>query len=82
MDRDRPPVLQREASVPRDVIGVGVRLKDTLDAYALLLRDGQVLLDRERRIDDNRYACLSIADEIRRAPEILVHELPKEQHGH
>jgi hypothetical protein len=39
------------------------------------------LLDRERGIHDHRDTCLRIADQVRRAPEILVHELPKEQHG-
>jgi hypothetical protein len=39
------------------------------------------LLDRERRIYDDRDTCLRIADQVRRAPKIFVHELPKEQHG-
>ena len=67
--------------MPRDVIGVGVRLEDAIDAHALLLGNGQVLLDRERRIDHNCDARLRITDEVRRAPQILVHELPEKQHG-
>jgi hypothetical protein len=39
------------------------------------------LLDRERRIDHDSDACLRITDEVRGAPQILVHELPEEQHG-
>ena len=74
-------MLQREAPVPRHMVGVGVRLEDALDAHALLLGDSQVLLDRERRVDDDGDARLRVTDEIRRAAEILVHELPKEQHG-
>jgi hypothetical protein len=81
MDRDREAVLEREASVPRDVVRVRMRFEDALDPHALLLGDREILLDRERRIDDDGGACLCIADEVGRAPEILVHELPKEQHG-
>jgi hypothetical protein len=63
------------------VVGVGVGFEDAFDPYAFLLCDSEVLLDRERGIHDHRDTCLRIADQVRRAPEVLVHELPKEQHG-
>ncbi len=81
VDRDRQPVLEREPSVPGDVVGMGMRLEHALDAHALLLGKCEVLLDRERGIDDHGDSRLRIPDEVRRAPEILVHELPEEQHG-
>ena len=81
MDRDGHAVLDGEASVARDVVRVRVRLEHALDADARPRRGLEQRLDRERRIDDDRDAGLRVADEIGRAAEVVVHELPKEQHG-
>jgi hypothetical protein len=81
MDRDREPVLERKPAVPRDVVGVGMRLEDALDPHACFFGDGQDLFDRERRIDHDGDTGLRVADEVRRTSQILVHELPKKQHG-
>ncbi len=81
VDRHRNAVLQREAPVAREMIGMGVRLQHALDPHACLLRGLQVLLDPERRIDDDRDTRIRVADQVRGAPEVVVHELPKEQHG-
>jgi hypothetical protein len=59
---------------------MGVGLEHALDPHAFLLGDSQILLDRERRIDDDGDTGLRITDEVRRAAQILVHELPKQQH--
>ena len=71
---------QRQTPVSRDVVGVRVRLERARDLHALLLGRCEVLLDRVGGIDDNRLLRLLIADEIRRAAEIVVDELP-EDHG-
>jgi copper transport protein len=71
-------VLQREASVPGDVIGVRVRLEhaDETDIAARALI--QIRLDRVSRIDDDGDAGLLVADEIGGAAEVVVDELPEE----
>src|SRR5207245_1369945 len=48
------------------------------DPDAEPLRLGQVGLDRVRRIDEHRLARLLVAEEVGRAPEVLVDELPEE----
>ena len=40
-----------------------------------------VLLDRERRVDDHGGAGVPVADEVRGTTEVVVDELPEEQHG-
>ena len=80
MDGDRQPVLEREAAVPRDVVGVGVRLEHALDPHARLgggLEDG---VDQQGRVDDHRHTSLRVADQVTGAAQIVVHELPTEQH--
>ena len=81
VDRDRDAVLERQAAVAREMIGVGVRLEHALDAHARGVRCFEVLLDPERRVDDDGDSRFGVADEVRGAPEVAVHELPKEQHG-
>ena len=46
VDRDGHAVLEREAAVPRDVVGVRVRLEHALDPHACLGGGLEVLLDR------------------------------------
>ena len=71
-------MLEREAPVAREVVGVGVRLEHAHDPHALALRRLEVLLDRERRVDHDRLARVGVADEVRAAAEIVVDELPEE----
>ena len=73
-------MLQREAAVAGEVVGVRVRLDDADDLDAALIRLRQHALDRVRRIDDRGDACFLVTDQVRRAPEIVVQEL-LEEHG-
>ena len=81
VDRHRHAVLEREAPVAREVVGVRVRLEHPLDPHAGCRRRLQVLLDPEGRVDDDGDSRFGVADQVRGAPEVVVHELPKEQHG-
>ena len=64
MDRRRHVVLEREPAVAGHVVGVRMRLEDAHDLHALAPRVLEVLLDRERGIDDERLARREIADEV------------------
>ena len=75
MDVHRQPVLEREAPVPGDVVGVRVRLEHARDPHVPLLGLLEVLLDRVRGIDDHRLARGLVADQVGRAAEIVVDEL-------
>ena len=79
MDAAREAVLEREPSVPGDVVGVRVRLDDPDEPNAAPLGLLQVLLDRERRVDDDCDPGRLVADEVRRAAEVVVDEL-REDH--
>ena len=54
--RDGDAVLEREPPVAGDVVGVRVRLEDAHDPDVVPLRLLEVLLDRVRRVDDDRLA--------------------------
>ena len=56
VDRDGHAVLEREAPVAREVVGVGVRLQDADDPHAGRARGLEVRLDREGRVDYDRLA--------------------------
>ncbi len=73
-------MLEREPPVPRQMIGVRVRLDDSHDRDVASRRFLEHLLDRKRRIDDDGDTGVLIADQIRRTAEIVVNEL-LEQHG-
>ena len=77
----RVTVLEREPAVPGHMVGVRVGLEHALEADTFPCGGCEQLLDCERRVDDDRHARLRVADEVRRAAEIFVHELPEEQHG-
>ena len=53
MDEHGRAVLEREAPVARDVIGVGMRLEHARDSNTAFLGLDQVLVDRVRRIHDS-----------------------------
>ena len=80
MNRDRQAVLDREPAVTRYVVGVGVRLEHALEPDLLLGRRLDVLLDRKRRVDDHRDACVTVSDQVRGAPEVVVDELAEDEH--
>ena len=66
--------------MPRDVVGVRVRLDRAHDADAAAVSLLEVLLDRERGIDHDRGPGVLVADEVRRAAQVLVDEL-REDHS-
>ena len=77
---DGEVVLEREPAVARDVVGVGVGLDRPNDANPASLGFLEVLLDRERRIDDDRLPRALVADQVRSAAKSVVDEL-REDHS-
>jgi hypothetical protein len=69
------PVLEGEAAVPRDVVGVRVRLEHASDPHMELLSAFEVLLDRVRGIDDHGLTRGLVADQVGRAAEVVIDEL-------
>ena len=59
MDRDACTLLEREPAVAGDVVGVVVRLEHARDPQPAAFGDGDQLLDRVRRVDDDRLAASS-----------------------
>ena len=80
VDADRDAVLEREASVAGDVIGVRVRLEDADEPDVATLGLRQHRLDVVGRVDDDRDAGVLVADEVAGAAQIVVQEL-LEEHG-
>ena len=78
MDVDRRPGRRGEPPVARDVVRVGVGLEDVLDADADVAREHQVHVGLEARIDDRGDACPLVADQVRRATQIVVGDLPED----
>ena len=78
VDRDPHAVLEREPAVPRDVVGVVVGLDGAHDAQPVSLGLLDVLLDRERGVDDDRLTGLLGADQVGGAAEVGVDELSKQ----
>ena len=81
MDRHRQSVFEREAPVPREMVSVGVGLEHPVDPNTVCLGRLQVLLDVKGGVDDDGDSRFGVTDQVRGAPEVVVHELPKEQHG-
>ncbi len=75
---DRRARRRGQAAVAGYVVGVIVGLEDVRDAYAQVARQIEVLVDLEARIDHRRDAGLVIADEVRRAAEIVMDNLPED----
>ncbi len=78
VDVDRRAGRRREPPVAADVVGVVVRLEDVLDRDAEVAREPQVLADLEPRVDDRRDARGLVTDQVGRAPEVLVRDLPED----
>jgi hypothetical protein len=78
VDPYRHVVLEREASVARDVIGVSVRFEHTDEAYAAMLAGIQVSLDRVRGIDDDRDPGVLVTDDVGATAQVVVDELLEE----
>jgi hypothetical protein len=58
-----------------------VGLEHALDANAALGGGFDERLDREWGIDDDRDPRGVVTDQVRRTAEVVVDELPEEQHG-
>lgn len=58
---------RREAAVAADVVGVVMGLHYVFDPHAGVMRECEVLLDVELRVDD-RDADVLVTDQIRAAP--------------
>ena len=76
--RDGQALLQREAAVAGNVVGVGMRLQHPDDPNAGLGRGLEIRLDRIGGVDHESLPTAGIADQIRGAAEIVVDELAKE----
>ena len=81
MDRDACTLLERELAVAGDVVGVVVRLEHAHDPQPAAFGDGDQLLDRVRRVDDDRLAGVLVADQIRGAAQRLVENLLENHRG-
>ena len=64
VDAYRHTVLEGETPVPRDVVGVRMRLEHADEVDLVAFRRIQVLLDRVYRVDDSGDACLFVADQV------------------
>ena len=64
-----------------DVVRVVVGLQDVLDAHPEVAREPQVLLDVELRVDDRRDPGVLVADQVTRAAEVVVGDLPEDHAG-
>ena len=80
MDRHRHAVLERQAPVAGEMVGVRVRLERAGQPHAVTLGCLEHRLDREERIDDDRDTGVLVADQVRGTAEIVVQEL-LEEHG-
>ena len=81
VDADREAVLESEATVTRDVIGMGVRLEHAHEGDLVPSRGLEIRLDRIGWIDDDCRSRLLVADQVRSAPEVVVDELPEQHRG-
>ena len=78
VDVDRRAGRGRQPPVAGHVVGVVVRLEDVLDVDAEVAREVQVLLDLELGIDHRHDTRLLVADEVGRAPEVVVGDLAED----
>ena len=78
MDVDRRSGRRRQPAVPRDVVGVVVRLENVLDRDARVPSELEVLVDLELRVDDSRLPGALVTDEVGRATEVVVDDLAED----
>ncbi len=78
VDPHRDAVLEREAPVAGDVVGVRVRLQHGHDAHVVALGLLQVALDRVRGVDDDGLVGLLVAYQVGGTAEIFVHKLAED----
>src|SRR3954464_1768430 len=64
-----------------EVVGVVVGLEDVLDGDPHVAREGEVALDVELGVDDGGDARVLVADQIGRAAQVVVGDLPEEHVG-
>jgi hypothetical protein len=74
----RHAVLQREPAVAGDVVGVRVRLEDGNYPDGAPADLVEVRLDPVSRVDEDGEPGMLVADEVRRAPQVVVDELLEE----
>ncbi len=78
VDGDAHAVLEREPPVSGHVVRVRVGLDGAHDAQPMPVGLLDVLLDRERGVDDDRFTGLLGADQVGGAAEVGVDELSKQ----
>jgi hypothetical protein len=74
----RAAVVEGEAAVAGDVVGMVVGLEDALDPHPVALGLIHEGLDRVHRVDKDSDPRLLVADEVRGAPEVIIEELTKD----
>ena len=77
-DVDRRPARPRQPAVPRDVVGVVVRLQHVLDPHPVQAGEVEVGVDVPLRVDHGGDAGPRVADQVGGATEVLVDDLAKE----
>jgi hypothetical protein len=78
VDVDRGPRRGHQPAVAGDVVRVVVRLEHVLDRHAHVPGEREVLVDVELRIDDRGDARVLVADQVRRAPQVVVGDLAED----
>jgi hypothetical protein len=81
VDGDGHAVIEGKAAVAGNVIRVRVRLERSHDPHTEALGLRKQRLDRVGRIDDEGLARALVAEEVRRAAEIIVQELAEDHDG-
>ena len=75
VDAHRNAVLERQTTVPRDVIRVGVRFDGADDPEPTSPGFGDERLDRKGGIDDDGDPRFLVTDQIARASQVVIEEL-------
>ena len=70
-------MFEREPPVPREVVGMRVRLEDVCDPQTVPLRFFEVGLDRVCRVDHDGLPARLVADQVGRAAEVVIDALVK-----
>ena len=78
VDVNRAAMVEREAPVSREVVGVRVSLEHADELHVVPRRLVEILLDGEGRVDDHGTSLVLVADEVRPAAEAVVDELAKD----